>query len=175
MSQAFNEIGINKAFRFGIYTLLMEFYKLLIFPQLRTPFLRIIGASIGRNVIIHPVSFFNYYRYGFPGLTIGDNCFIGNDCMIDLAERVTFEQDVTLAERVTIITHQNVGYQSHPLQRNFPAEAKPITIKSGSFIGASATVLPGVEVARSRLLQPEVLSQKMFRQIPWWLGSLPEQ
>ncbi len=144
--KALQEIGLSRAVRFGVFTILMVVFRALVFPQLRAPFLRLLGARIGKNVVIHPVSFFNLYRLGFPGLSIGHSCFLGTECLIDLAEAVALEDDVTLAERVTILTHRNVGYQTHPLQGLFPPESREVIIRSGSFIGANVTVLPGVEI-----------------------------
>jgi maltose O-acetyltransferase len=56
------------------------------------------------------------------------------------------EDQVTLAERVLILTHTNVGYRDHPLQRHFPPVAAPVIIGRGSFLGANVTVLPGVRI-----------------------------
>jgi maltose O-acetyltransferase len=53
---------------------------------------------------------------------------------------------VTVAERVTVLTHTNVGYRDHPLQKRFPAMEKPVSFGSGSFVGACATILPGVRI-----------------------------
>ena len=77
---------------------------------------------------------------------IGDECFLGDECLLDLAEGIRLERQVTLAERVLILTHTNVGYDDHPLQRHFPAMAAPVVIESGSFLGAGAIVLPGVRI-----------------------------
>ena len=70
MSSALKEIGIRKALKFGFFTILMMAYKMMAFPQLRVLYLRVLGAKIGRNVIIHNVKFFNYYRTGFKGVRI---------------------------------------------------------------------------------------------------------
>ncbi len=144
--KALREIGIRKAFKFAILTPIMILYRLMIYPQLRVLFLRLLGARIGKNVILHDVKFFNYYREGFKGLTIGENSFIGDETMIDLADRVFIDSDVTIAERVLILTHTNVGYRDHPLQRFFPSFSKPVIIERGSFIGANVTILPGVNI-----------------------------
>jgi hypothetical protein len=48
--KALGEIGFRKAVKFGAMTLLMILYRLLIVPQLRPPFLRMLGAKVGRNV-----------------------------------------------------------------------------------------------------------------------------
>jgi len=144
--KAFGEIGIRRAIRFGAGTILLVSFRLMIFPPLRTLFLRLVGVKIGKNVTIHSVKFFNVYRGGFPGLSIGDNCFLGDEVLIDLADDITLEDDVTLAERVTILTHVNVGFRDHPLQTYFPSYSKGVVLKSGCFVGTNATILPGVTV-----------------------------
>src|SRR5687768_10541565 len=121
-------------------------YRLALFPPVRTAWLRLLGATIGRRVILHDVRFFNLYRRGLGGLRIGDDCFVGDECLLDLAEGIRFEDHVTLAERVVVLTHTNVGYRDHPLQAHFPPSAAPVTILRGSFVGAGATILPGVTI-----------------------------
>ena len=144
--KALGEIGWERAARFGFFTLAMVPYRLALFPQLRAPWLRLLGARIGRRTILHDVRFFNHYRPGLAGLEIGDECFVGDECLLDLAEGVRLESRVTLAERVLVLTHMNVGYRDHPLQAHFPAMAAPVVVETGSFLGASVTVLPGVRV-----------------------------
>ena len=144
--KALDEIGWARAFRFGFFTLAMVPYRLALVPQLRAPWLRLLGARIGRRTVLHDVRFFNLYRRGLAGLDIGEECFLGDECLVDLAEGVRLERQVTLAERVLILTHTNVGYHDHPLQAGFPAMAAPVVIERGSFLGANVTVLPGVRV-----------------------------
>jgi len=144
--KALQEIGWARAFRFGFFTLAMVPYRLALVPQLRAPWLRLLGARIGRRTVLHDVRFFNLYRRGLAGLDIGEECFLGDECLLDLAEGVRLERQVTLAERVLILTHTNVGYHDHPLQAGFPAMAAPVVIERGSFLGANVTVLPGIRV-----------------------------
>ena len=148
MPSALKEIGIRKTLKFGFVTILMIFYKMMIFPQLRVFYLRILGAKIGKNVIIHNADFFNYYRTGFKGVRIGNNCFIGDGSLMDLADEITISDSVTIAERVTILTHTNVGYSDHPLQKYFPSSVKPVILEHGCFVGANVTVLPGVTIGK---------------------------
>jgi acetyltransferase-like isoleucine patch superfamily enzyme len=148
--KAFAELGFRKAARFGWFTAAMIPYRLLLVPQLRAPWLRLLGARIGGGSILHDVRFFNLYRRGLAGLHVGEDCFLGDECLLDLAEGITLERQVTLAERVLVLTHTNVGYHDHPLQAHFPAMAAPVVIEQGSFVGASATLLPGIRIgARS--------------------------
>lgn len=144
--KALGEIGAGRAARFGFFTLAMVPYRVALFPQLRSPYLRLLGARIGRRAILHDVRFFNLYRRGLSGLSIGEDCFLGDECLLDLAEEVRLERQVTLAERVLVLTHTNVGYADHPLQSHFPPLAAPVLVREGSFIGAGATILPGITV-----------------------------
>jgi acetyltransferase-like isoleucine patch superfamily enzyme len=148
--KALAEIGWRRAVRFGFFTLAMVPYRLALVPQLRAPWLRLLGARIGRGTVLHDVRFFNLYRRGLAGLEIADECFIGDECLLDLAEGIRLERQVTLAERVLVLTHMNVGYADHPLQRHFPPIAKPVVVEQGAFLGANVTLLPGVRIgARS--------------------------
>ena len=144
--KALSEIGWRRAARYGFFTLAMIPYRLAFLPQLRAPWLRLLGARIGRRTVLHDVRFFNLYRRGLGGLEVGEECFVGDECLIDLAEGVRLERQVTLAERVLILTHTNVGYRDHPLQAHFPASAAPVVVETGAFLGANVTVLPGVRI-----------------------------
>ena len=144
--KALREIGWGRALRFGFFTLAMVPYRLALVPQLRAPWLRLLGARVGRRTILHDVRFFNLYRRGLAGLEIGDECFLGDECLLDLAEGIRLERQVTLAERVLLLTHVNVGYRDHPLQERFPPKAAPVVIERGAFLGANVTVLAGVRI-----------------------------
>jgi acetyltransferase-like isoleucine patch superfamily enzyme len=143
---ALGEIGWGKAARFGFFTLAMVPYRLALVPQQRAPWLRLLGARIGRGAILHDVRFFNLYRRGLAGLDVGEECFLGDECLLDLAEGIRLERQVTLAERVLVLTHMNVGYKDHPLQPHFPPVAAPVVIETGAFVGASVTILAGVRI-----------------------------
>lgn len=146
MMKALREIGLKGALKFSFLTPAHALFDVLLFPPLRTLALRLLGAQVGADVIIHRVRFFNFYRNGFPGLRISDNCFLGDDCLLDLAEAIILEEHVTLAERVTILTHTNVGYRNHPLQATIPSKTAPVILRRGAFVGANATLLPGIEI-----------------------------
>ncbi len=140
------EIGPGRAAKFGFYTLAMLPYRVALVPQLRAFWLRLLGARIGRRSILHDVRFFNLYRRGLGGLSLGESCFLGDECLLDLADEIRIEDHVTLAERVLLLTHTNVGYREHPLQARFPAMTAPVTIRRGSFVGANVTILPGLTI-----------------------------
>jgi maltose O-acetyltransferase len=153
MGKAFDEIGGAAAWRYGVGQLQLTLLRLLLLPpQLRVPLMRIFGAEVGSDTIVHPVTFSNLYRAGFRGLSIGRACFIGEECFLDLADRIELGDAVTLASRVMVLTHRNVGYRDHPLQERYPAMSAPVRIGSGAFVGAGATILAGVSVGERAMV-----------------------
>ena len=145
--KALEEIGFRKAVRYGVWAVAYHLgYRLLCLSPLRVAWLRMAGARIGGNSVIMDVRFFNLYRGGMRNLSTGRDTFIGDDCLLDMAAQVILGNQVTLAERVTVLTHTNVGYGDHPLQQEFPPIVAPVSIGDGSYIGAGAIVLPGVTI-----------------------------
>ena len=147
--KALEEVGNKKIIKFIIYGFLSVIYHRIInhwlyFPPFRKMFLQVLGAKIGRDSILMDINFFNWYHKGPGGLKIGNECFIGDEVLIDLYGNVVLEDQVTIAQRVTILTHMNVGYKNHPLQKFFPRISKPVILKNGCVVGASSTILPGV-------------------------------
>lgn len=81
-------------------------------------------------------------------ITIGRNVFINHACsFLDLGS-ITIEDDVLIGPRVNLTT------ENHPLD---PADRKtlvcrPILIKRNAWIGAGATVLPGVTIGENAVV-----------------------
>lgn len=149
--KAARQIGAKKTLKFILFALAEVLYHriilhLLFFPPFRKLFLQVLGAKIGSGTILMEVKFFNWHHTGPSGLKIGKDCFLGDEILIDLYDGVILEDQVTIAQRVTILTHANVGYADHPLQKAFPKISKPVIFKSGCVIGATTTILPGVTI-----------------------------
>ena len=153
MKRIVEEIGVRSLLKYLLYAVvvtIMGFFVNHIFnlPPFRKYFLILLGAKVGKESILMNVKFINWH-YGGPGvLKIGNECFIGDETLIDLYDQVHLEDQVTIAQRVTILTHQNVGYKDHPLQKHFPKFSKPVTFKKGSVVGAGSIVLSGVTVGK---------------------------
>ena len=150
--KALKEIGFKKAVKFFVYTLFQVLFSLSLFPQIRVFLLTIIGAKIGKSTIAHNVKFSNAYQKGYSNLSIGSYSFLGEEVMIDLSGKVILEDHVTLSSRSTIITHTNVGYKNHPLQRYFPRFVKDTKLKRGCFVGTGAIIMPGVVVGECAIV-----------------------
>ena len=143
-----DEIGLKKTLKFAVYSFLQMIYHLCFLPPLRKTFLILLGAKIGKHSVLMDVKFFNWHHKGISGFKVGNECYIGDETLIDLYDQVILEDQVTIAPRVTILTHQNVGYKDHPLQKYFPKFSQPVVFKSGSVTGAGSIILPGVIIGK---------------------------
>src|SRR5213596_1430513 len=104
---------------------------------LRCALLRTFGAKIGRAVVIRA-----NVNISFPWrLTIGDHVWVGEDVGILSLAPVTIESNVCISQRAYLCTG------SHAFRReDFKLKVAPITVRTGSWVGAVAFVGPGVEV-----------------------------
>lgn len=121
-------------------------------PPIRAGILRLSGAAIGKESVLMNFSFFNAYHYGFRTLTIGNRCFIGDEVMIDLRGKTTVEDNVMLSNWVNVVTHMNVGFADHPLQKRYPTKESSVHFKRGCYVGFGATILPGVTVGEESVV-----------------------
>jgi len=144
--KAIREVGVGRVIRFLWVSVLLAVLRCAWLPPIRAAWLRLCGARVGSGTVVQRLSLINVDRGGFRALSIGRDCFIGDEVLIDLAAPVTLEDQVTLAARVVVVTHLNVGYHDHPLKTRFPASTGGVTIRRGSFLGAATTVLAGVTV-----------------------------
>ena len=141
-------------------------FGVAVLPPLRAGLLRLFGAKLGPGVTLEDVRFLNLHRKGgLSKLTIGARCFVGRECMLDLAAPLVLESDVTLGPRVTIMTHEKVGFATHPLLAHFPSRSAPVTLEAGSYVGAHALVLMGVRVGRGALVAAGAV---VNRDVPPW-------
>lgn len=144
--KAVREVGVARILRFVWVSFLLVLLRLTWLPPIRAFFLRLCGARVGRDTVIHSVTLINVDRGGFRALSIGDQCFVGDEVLFDLAAPIVIEDQVTLATRAMVLTHLNVGYADHPLQARFPSKTAGVTLRRGSFVGAGATILAGCTV-----------------------------
>ena len=78
-------------------------------------------------------------------MNVGSDCYFGRELFLDLQDRILIENKVTVSHRVLILTHVDAG--TSPLRDvTLPTSHAPVTIRSGAFIGANATILKGVEI-----------------------------
>ena len=129
-------------------------------PTLSPIVLRRFGATIGNGCRINRVSYINFYKNWFNNINIGNNVYIGDGTMLDLADQIVIGSNTTIAEKVLILTHTNVGYNSHPLKEILPDTYESVHINSGVFIGANSTILHGVTIGDNSIVGAMSLVRK---------------
>ena len=79
---------------------------------------------------------------GFDNMTIGNNVFINRNCLAMARGGITIEDDVMLAGNVQLLSNNHDEYERQVLL------CEEIIIKKGAWIGAGASILPGVTVGK---------------------------
>lgn len=98
---------------------------------------------------VHDVTVFTpiYINYG-KHINIGKNVFINFDCTFLALGGITIEDDVLIGPKVSLITE---NHPLNPLERK-GLIGKPILIKKNAWIGANATILPGVTIGENAVI-----------------------
>jgi acetyltransferase-like isoleucine patch superfamily enzyme len=112
--------------------------------QIRDRLSEIIGMPLDKSITVFAPFHTNFGRF----IEIGRNVFINHSCsFLDLGG-ITIEDGVMIGPRVNLIS------ESHPLD---PANRKVlvlnrILIKRNAWIGAAATILPGVTIGENSVV-----------------------
>lgn len=104
----------------------------------------IIGQDIDKSTTIFAPFYTNFGRF----TSIGKNVFINHACsFLDLGG-ITIEDHVLIGPRVNLIT------ENHPLDKTERRNliCKAIIIKRNAWIGAGATILPGVTIGENAVV-----------------------
>ncbi len=75
-------------------------------------------------------------------VTIGKNVYINSNSLMMSRGGITIEDEVMIAANVSLLTNNHDPYERQVLT------CKPIVIKKAAWIGAGATILPGVTVGK---------------------------
>jgi acetyltransferase-like isoleucine patch superfamily enzyme len=112
--------------------------------QIRKRLSEIIGKEIDASTTIFPPFYTNFGRF----IKLGKNVFINHACsFLDLCS-ITIEDEVMIGPKVNLIT------ENHPLDPNDRKTVllKPILVKRNAWIGAAATILPGVTIGENSVV-----------------------
>ena len=77
---------------------------------------------------------------------IGKNVVIMNNCLMMSAGGITIEDDVLVAANSQLISN------NHDLQEHQIITCKPVHLKRNCWIGAGATILPGVTIGQNSVV-----------------------
>ena len=112
--------------------------------QIRKRLGEIIGAELDETTTVFAPFYTNFGKF----ITIGKRVFINHACSFLDMGGIVIEDDVLIGPKVNLIT------ENHPLS---PTErraliSKPIVIKRNAWIGAAATILPGVTIGENAVV-----------------------
>lgn len=112
--------------------------------QIRERLSQIFGYPLEESTTIFAPFYTNFGRF----TQIGKNVFINHACSFLDMGGITLEDQVLLGPKVNLIT------ENHPLA---PSDrraliCKPIVIKRNAWIGAAATILPGVTIGENAIV-----------------------
>ncbi|MCS7017598.1 MAG: sugar O-acetyltransferase [Cytophagales bacterium] len=104
----------------------------------------ITGSEIDASTVIFPPFYTNFGRL----IRIGKGVFINHACSFLDIGGITIEDEVMIAPRVNLTT------ENHPLNPNERRTllTAPIVIKRRAWIGAGATILPGVTIGENSVV-----------------------
>ncbi len=112
--------------------------------EIRILLSRITNSEIDESVAVFTPLFINYGKH----TKIGKNVFINFDCtFLDLGG-ITIEDNVLIAPKVNLLS------EGHPLapENRQSLVPGPIHIKKNAWIGANATILPGVTIGENAVV-----------------------
>ena len=110
---------------------------------MRVALLRLFGAQVGERVVVRA-----QVNVSFPWrLTLGDDVWLGEGCVLLTLASVVVESDVCISQGVFLCTG------SHDFRKEtFDLVTQPITVRRGSWIAAGAFVAAGVQVGEGSLI-----------------------
>ena len=112
--------------------------------QIRERLSEIIGQQLDESTTVFTPFHTNFGRH----IRIGKNVFINHACtFLDLGG-ITIEDDVLMGPKVNIITE---NHPTNPDQRKM-LDLKSVYIKRNVWIGANATILPGVTIGENSVV-----------------------
>ncbi len=112
--------------------------------EVRAILSKIVGSKIDETTTIFPPFYTNFGRF----TQLGKHVFINHACSFLDMGGITLEDNVLIGPRVNLVT------ENHPLnpEDRRALVAKPIVIKRNAWIGAGATILPGVTVGENAVV-----------------------
>lgn len=113
---------------------------------------QIIGQEIDSSVGINLPLYTDFGKH----ISLGKHVFINSNAMFTDLGGITLEDHVLIGPRANLLT---VNHPQDPKQRR-SLIVKPITIKRNAWIGAAATILPGVTVGENAIVGANALVTK---------------
>ena len=124
--------------------------------------LRHFGAKIGKSVRIQAPFIIHNADQVVPiysNLIIGDDCYIGRDCIFDIMGKIILGNKVTISHRAVLNTHTNAG-KSPVAHSTLKKSIGNIKINDGAYLGSNVTVLESVDIGSNTIIGARSLVNK---------------
>jgi acetyltransferase-like isoleucine patch superfamily enzyme len=97
---------------------------------------------------------FRVFLQRLRGVKIGKHVFIGPGCWLDNTrpDLITIEDYVSLAGRVTVLTHSDPTLPLREILGPTSRVFKPVVIKRGAWVTVNCVVLPGVTIGENSII-----------------------
>ncbi|UZR96456.1 sugar O-acetyltransferase [Chondrinema litorale] len=120
--------------------------------KVRSKLSEIIGVIIDESTTIFPPFYTNFGRH----ISLGKNVFVNHACSFLDIGCITIEDDVMIGPRV------NITSENHPIEVSKRKTLVPgaVVIKRNAWIGAGATILPGVTIGENSVVAAGALVNK---------------
>jgi acetyltransferase-like isoleucine patch superfamily enzyme len=129
--------------------------------EARAQLFSLAGFQVGAGTQIANTPKINGGPSLFSNLVIGANCAIEAECVLDLCERITIGDCVTLSPGVMILTSTHeLDIREH---RAGPVQTSPVKIGDGAWIGPRAIILPGVTIGSGAIVDAGAVVNKDVR------------
>jgi len=138
-----SQIGRLRAEAFAVKALLNQMNNAVNPEEITQILSKILDKELQDVTVFTPL----YINCG-KHITIGKNVFINFDCTFLALGGITIEDNVLIGPKVSLIT------ENHPLnpEERKGLTGKPILIKKNAWIGANATILPGVTIGENAVV-----------------------
>lgn len=112
--------------------------------KIREVFSRLIGKEVDETFFLIPP----FYTDFGENINIGKNVFVNHACTFMDRGGITLEDEVLIGPKVNLIT---TNHPVHPSERRATI-SHPIVIRKRAWIGAAATVMPGVTIGENSVV-----------------------
>jgi len=122
--------------------------NLLLFSEIeqrRALLAELFGKPLPDTALVHPPF---YSDYGLD-TSLADRVFVGHGCSFLDTGGISVGARTMISPRVTLVTE---GHPVEPAQRYDFVTVAPIVIEADVWIGAAATILPGVQIGHDAVI-----------------------
>ena len=133
---------IKRLFWFFINAIIIQ-AKWIPSSGIRVFFMKRFGANIGQNVVIRPGVNIKYPW----NITIDSNVWVGENAWLDSLDKINIASHCCISQGAYLCTGNHDW--TDPA---FGLIIKPITLEQGAWVGAKATVLPGITIHQHAIL-----------------------